>query len=83
MFTASLPFVLYSACVNLKTTIYWIIRDFGEKRNLTWLNLFRPGHMPQKIFYSPVFVKVVLVVVLLFWILRNIPFYPFTVLAPV
>jgi len=66
MFAASLPFVLYSACVNLKTTIYWIIRDFGKKRHLTWLNFFRPGHMPQKIFYSPVFVKVFLVVVLLF-----------------
>lgn len=81
MLAASLPLILYSACVSIRTTIYLITRDFGEKR--TMLNLFRPEPIPQKIFYSPVFVKVLLVVIVLFWVLRNIPFYPFTVLAPV
>lgn len=83
LFVASLPLVLYSAIVSLRTTVYEIIRDFGEKRNVIWLNLFRPDSIPQKIFYSPVFVKILLVVVVLFWILRNIRFYPFNVLAPV
>lgn len=79
MLAASLPLVLYSA---FKTTIYWITRDFGDKRSLIWLRPFRTDTISQKIFYSPVFVKVVLVIVVLFWILRNIPIYPFTVLAP-
>ncbi len=83
MLAVSLPLVLYSASVSLRTTIYWIIRDFGEKRAMIWLNFLRREPIPQKIFYSPVFVKVFLVAVVLFWILRNIPFYPFTVLAPV
>ncbi|MCX5711381.1 MAG: DUF2752 domain-containing protein [Candidatus Omnitrophica bacterium] len=33
-------------------------------------------------FIRPVWVWALLVVILLFWILRNIPFYPFTLLAP-
>jgi hypothetical protein len=35
----------------------------------------------QNIFYSAAFVKIVLVVVLLFWILRNIPVSPFNWLS--
>lgn len=83
MFVASLPIVLYSAFVSLGTTIYEITRDSGEKRTMIWLKFFKPDSIPQKIFYSPVFVKVLLVLIVLFWVLRNIPFYPFTVLAPV
>lgn len=45
-------------------------------------NVFRTKPVIQKIFYSPVFVKIVLVVVVLFGVLRNIPIYPFTMLAP-
>ncbi len=80
MLAASLPLVLYSA---FRTTIYWIIKDLGEKRNMIWVRFFTLNSIPQKIFYSPVFVKAVLVIIVLFWILRNIPVYPFTVLAPV
>lgn len=36
----------------------------------------------QSIFYSPIFVKVVLIAVILFSIARNIPFHPFALLAP-
>lgn len=32
--------------------------------------------------YKPWFPKTVLVIVLSFWLLRNLPFYPFTILAP-
>lgn len=46
------------------------------------LNVFRSKQLTQKIFYSPVFVKIVLAVVVLFGVLRNIPVYPFTMLAP-
>ncbi len=46
------------------------------------LNTFRRKQITQKFFYSPLFVKTVLIVVLLFWVLRNIPQYPFSLLAP-
>ena len=46
------------------------------------LNTFREKRIVQKIFYSTVFVKMVLIIVLLFWVLRNIPQYPFSLLAP-
>ncbi|HEY0732130.1 MAG TPA: DUF2752 domain-containing protein [Chitinophagaceae bacterium] len=32
--------------------------------------------------YKPVFVKAVLVVVIGFWVLRNLPFFPMSLLAP-
>lgn len=34
------------------------------------------------IFYNPVFGRVVLIAVVGFWLLRNIPAYPFSILAP-
>lgn len=41
------------------------------------------GHtIIQKIFYSTFFVRVVLIVILVFWILRNLPVFPFTFLSP-
>jgi predicted membrane protein len=46
------------------------------------VSAFKKQRVKQKIFYSPLFVKTVLVVVVAFWILRNIPRYPFTLLAP-
>jgi hypothetical protein len=40
------------------------------------------GKELKRIFVKPVFIWLLLVLVLLFWIIRNIPVYPFTVLAP-
>ena len=45
-------------------------------------NLFRRMKWKQNLFYSTVFVRIILILVLFFWVLRNIPFYPFTWLAP-
>ncbi len=50
--------------------------------SISVFNLFSANPIAQKILYSPRFVKILLVVVVLFWILRNIPAYPFTLLAP-
>jgi hypothetical protein len=47
----------------------------------TW-NVFSPKKMNQAIFHSPVFIWTALTLVLIFWIARNIPVLPFTVLAP-
>lgn len=49
---------------------------------ISLLNSFRKNQLKQQLFYSPLFVKTVLVVVVAFFILRNIPSYPFTLLAP-
>ena len=41
------------------------------------------GHtIIQKIFYSTFFVRVVLILILAFWILRNLPVFPFNFLSP-
>ena len=47
----------------------------------TW-NVFSIKKMEQKIFYSPFFIRMVLIIVITFWICRNIPVKPFTWLAP-
>ena len=49
---------------------------------VTVSNVFRTKPVIQKIFYSPLFVRVFLVAVVMFGVLRNIPLYPFTMLAP-
>lgn len=46
------------------------------------INTFNKKQIQQKIFYSPLFVKAVLIAVITFSILRNIPSYPFDMLAP-
>lgn len=46
------------------------------------INTHIPGKIDQKIFYNPLFVKVVLTIVIVFSVLRNIPSYPFNLLAP-
>lgn len=46
------------------------------------LNTFREKQIIQKIFYSVFFVRTVLILVLVFWFLRNVPQYPFSLLAP-
>ena len=45
------------------------------------INIFRTKPLIQKLFYSPLFVKIVFAVIVIFWFLRNIPLYPFTLLA--
>jgi hypothetical protein len=35
-----------------------------------------------KLWYNPLFGRIVVIVILGFWLLRNIPLYPFTFLAP-
>ncbi len=47
------------------------------------LNIFNKKQLTQKIFYSPLFVKIVLIGVVLFGVLRNIPAYPLSLLAPI
>lgn len=47
-----------------------------------FINLRYAGDRTMKLWYSPTFVKIVLALVLLFWFLRNIPHYPFSILAP-
>ena len=46
------------------------------------LNGFNKKQLETPVFYSPLFVKIVLIAVLAFALLRNIPFLPFTLLAP-
>lgn len=36
----------------------------------------------QKLFYSSLFVRVVLIIILVFWFLRNLPVFPFYFLSP-
>ena len=45
-------------------------------------NLFSAKKITKKIFYSSLSAKVIVVLVIVFAVLRNIPFYPFTLLAP-
>lgn len=46
------------------------------------LNVFRKKQIVQKIFYSTTFVRIFFVAVIVFWVIRNIPVYPFNLLAP-
>jgi hypothetical protein len=49
---------------------------------LSFTNIIRNKNLKTKIFYSTSFVKTVLILVVIFSILRNLPVYPFTLLAP-
>jgi hypothetical protein len=49
---------------------------------ITVINVGRKKQLVQHIFHSTLFVRIVLVVVLIFWIIRNVPYYPFNLLAP-
>lgn len=49
---------------------------------VTIINKTSGQHIVQKIFYSTFFVRIVLIVILTFWLLRNLPVFPFTYLAP-
>lgn len=46
------------------------------------INISRKEQLVQHIFYSTLFVKVFLAAVIIFWIVRNLSFYPFNLLAP-
>jgi hypothetical protein len=47
-----------------------------------FVNLRYAGTRKMKLWYDPFFVKIVLVTVICFWMIRNIPHYPFSILAP-
>lgn len=47
-----------------------------------FLNLRYSGTRKMKLWYDPFFVKMILVAVICFWVLRNIPHHPFSILAP-
>jgi hypothetical protein len=68
--------------INLNVLIVTSIPFLMYSAYVTVLNVFRKEPVIQTLFYSPLFVKVLLVAVILFWIFRNIPVYPFTMLAP-
>jgi hypothetical protein len=40
------------------------------------------GRTPPTVFVSAVYIWIILGIIVIFWILRNIPFFPFTLLAP-
>jgi hypothetical protein len=46
------------------------------------LSLKQTKHPYARLFYKPAFVWFVLIIVLLFWVLRNVAVYPFTLMAP-
>src|SRR5215213_1802588 len=48
-----------------------------------FINLRYAGRRKMKLWYSLMFVKIVLIAVLCFWFVRNIQHYPFSILAPV
>jgi hypothetical protein len=47
-----------------------------------WMNTFTQVKVHQKLFHSVAFIWMLAVVVVVFAILRNIPYYPFNLLAP-
>ena len=49
---------------------------------ITVINVFRKEQLVQQIFYSTFFVKVLFIAIIIFWIARNVSFYPFNLLAP-
>jgi len=46
-----------------------------------WNYIFETKHR-VKLFYSNLFIYTFFIITILFWVLRNIPFYPFNLLAP-
>jgi hypothetical protein len=46
------------------------------------INVFKKDRVTQQIFYSNVFIMVLLAGIIVFWIARNLSFYPFNLLAP-
>lgn len=48
-----------------------------------FVNVLSNGSRSALLFYDLWFVRTVLIVVILFWIFRNIPSYPFSALSPI
>lgn len=46
------------------------------------MNTFTTKVVQQRLFHSVTFIWILAVVVMLFWVLRNLPIYPFDLLAP-
>lgn len=46
------------------------------------MNTFTTKVVQQRLFHSVTFIWILAVVVMLFWVLRNVPVYPFQLLAP-
>ncbi|WP_299526636.1 DUF2752 domain-containing protein [Winogradskyella sp.] len=61
--------ILLASFVIIYQLIYYLLTNFTSK---TMKNLF----------HNTLVTKIILILVLLFWFLRNVPLYPFTELAP-
>ncbi len=48
----------------------------------SFMNTFTKVKVQQRLFHSVAFIWTIAGVVLLFWVLRNLPVYPFSMLAP-
>jgi len=48
----------------------------------TFIDVRYTGSRKLQLWYNPIFVKIVLIIVICFWLFRNIPVYPFSLLAP-
>jgi hypothetical protein len=72
--------ILQSAHKNILFVIFLPLMIFSLLATVN--NVFRKKKTDQRIFNSLLFAKVVLVIVLTFWVLRNIPAEPFSWLAP-
>jgi hypothetical protein len=47
-----------------------------------FVSLRYAGPQKMKLWYDPLFVKIIFVAVVCFWVFRNIPTYPFSIMAP-
>ncbi len=54
----------------------------GYSAIINFINLFKKVKFEQPLFYSASFVRILFAVVLIFWLIRNLPYYPFNLLAP-
>lgn len=47
------------------------------------VNTYSNKQVLKQIIYNPLSTKIIVIVVIVFWVLRNIPFVPFSYLAPI
>lgn len=65
-----------------QNVLYFIgILVLGYHGVITLLNLYFKKHIYNYI-YHPKTSIIIFVIIIIYWILRNIPYYPFTILAP-
>jgi len=67
--------ILQAADYNLLVILFLPILIYSALAAIA--NTFFNQHWTQKLLYSPFFVKLILTVVLLFWVMRNLNFSPF------